>query len=250
MGRSSDWAIEVAEENYREQRSEWIRRELDNPDADEFTDGWDDLVEQYDETYENWKNYIEGEYEWHHSQDHSNFYISFVQTIEEIKTILKSHIDPTVTRTVYKMAYIHAVTAMETYLGDSLKSTVLANKSYVSNAARNLDEITKRKFKLEDFLSESDFVEKVVLEQLCKYLYHDVTRVMMIYKASLGFHCSYDLGQLIKITTNRHDLVHRNGKDNDGKQVQLDLRDLNYSISEIEKFVKYLDDSLREHHDA
>jgi len=113
----------------------------------------------------------------------------YKQTIGEIKTILKSHIDPTVINTVYKMSYVHAVTAMETYLGDSLKSTVLTNKNYVANAAKNLDELTKRKFKLEDFLSESDFIKKIVLEQLCKYLYHDVIRVMIIYKATLGFNC-------------------------------------------------------------
>lgn len=49
MGRTSDWAIEIAEEKHREQKEEWIQRELDNPDADESTDGWYELSRQYDE---------------------------------------------------------------------------------------------------------------------------------------------------------------------------------------------------------
>ena len=250
MGRSSDWALEIAEENYRGQKEEWIKRELDDSDADENTEGWDALASQYDETYENWESYIEGEYEWHHSQDHSNFYISFIQTINEIKTILKSHIDPQVTHTTYKMLHVHVVTAMETYLGDSLKSTVLRNETYIANAAKNLDELTKRKFKLEDFISESDFVAKIVLQQLCKYLYHDVARVMVFYKATLDFHCAYNLKNIIEITTIRHDLVHRNGKDNDGNRVQINHPMLEASINEVEIFIKYLDENLREHHEG
>ncbi|NVJ45695.1 MAG: hypothetical protein HWE07_01165 [Cytophagia bacterium] len=249
MGRSSDWAIEVAEQNYIDQREEWIRRELGDPDADESTDGWHELELQYDQTYEHWEDYLQEEYEWHHSQNHSDFYVSFSRSIDDLKNILASHIEPAVIQTVYKMAYVHAVTAMETYLGDSLKSTVLGNKEYIANAAKNLNELTQRKFKLEDFVSENDFVAKIVLEQLCKYLYHDVARVMTIYKATIGFDYSYDLSELIKITTMRHDLVHRNGKDNDGNRVELGLGILNRSIEEIEAFVKYLDKTLKEHHE-
>lgn len=250
MSRTTDWIIDSMEENYIEEREEWIRDELNDPDADNYTEGWHELEQEYDETQERLRTYLEEEYEWHHSQDHSNFYTSFALTIDGIKTILKSNIDQLVIHTVHKMAYVHAVTAMETYLGDSLKSTVLANKSYVDNAAKNLIELKNRNFKLEDFLSESDFVDKIVLGQLRKYLYHDVVKIMGIYKATLGFHCSYKLGDLIKITVVRHDLVHRNGKDNDGTQVKLDLDVLNRAISEIETFVKYLDDSLRDHHEV
>jgi hypothetical protein len=249
MGRSSDWAIEVAEQNYIDQREEWIRRELGDPDADETSEGWRELELQYDQTYEHWEDYLEEEYEWHHSQSHSDFYISFNRSINDLKNILTSHLEPTVSYTVYKMVYVHAVTAMETYLGDSLKSTVLGNQKYIANAAKNLNELTQRKFKLEDFVLEKDFVAKIVLEQLCKYLYHDVARVMTIYKATLEFDYSYDLSELIKITTARHDLVHRNGKDNNGKAVELDLGILNRAIEDIEAFVQYLDQNLKEHHE-
>lgn len=245
MGRSSDWAIEVAEENYMENRAEWIRRELQDPEADEYTEGWSELEEQYDQQYEHWDDYLLEEYEWHHSKSHSDFYISFNQTIGDLKRILSSHIDPTVNYTIYKMVYVHSVTAMETYLGDSLKSTVLKDKAYIANAAKNLHEFAQRKFKLEDFLSDADFVAKTVLEQLCKYLYHDVTRVMSIYKATLNFECVYDLERLLKIAATRHDLVHRNGKDNDGKPVDLNLYILNDAILEIEKFIGYLEENLK-----
>ncbi|PCJ99973.1 MAG: hypothetical protein COA45_03940 [Zetaproteobacteria bacterium] len=250
MSRTTDWIIENFEEQYTEERTKWIRDELNDLDADEYTEGWHRLEQEYDDAYEINLIYQEEEWQWFHSQNHSDFYISFAQTISELKTILSSRIDDAVVHTVYKMAYVHAVTAMETYLSDSLKSTVLANKSYIANAAKNLKELKNKNFKLEQFLLESASVDKIVLGQLRKYLYHDVVRVMEIYKATLGFQCSHDLGDLIKITSMRHDIVHRNGKDNDGTPVHLNLTDLNMSIDKIESFVKYLDDSLRDHHEV
>ena len=247
MGIGSNWAVEIAEDEYNERKSEWIQKELDDPDADEYTEGWDELSETYDEEANNYSDYLAEEYEWHRNQDHSNFFIEFNNTINEIKIILNSSIDPTVMKTIYKMIHIHTVTAMETYLGDSLKSAVIGNKKYIANAAKNLEEFTKKKFKLSEILSYEGGVEKIVLEQLVKYLYHDVTRVMQIYKATLGFNSTYDLEKLLEITRVRHDLVHRNGKDNEGNRVILDSTYLKNAIDEVELFINYLERSLQEH---
>jgi len=203
----------VAEANYIAQREDWIRRELDDCEADETTEGWQQLEDDYDEVYELWNNHYQDEYEWHISQDHSSHHIEFIQTMNELKNILKSQIDALLSKTIYKMVHTHAVTAMETYLGDSLKSAALSNSGYIERAAKNLDELTKRKFTLEQILAHEDGIKKIVLEQLTKYLYHDIPKVMMIYSAVLGLTLNYDYDRLCKITKIRHDLVHRNGKD-------------------------------------
>ena len=247
MGTGSNWAVEVAEEKYNEAKSEWIKNALNDPEADEYTEGWFDLSERYDEEANNYSDYLEAEYEWYSSQDHSNFFIEFNRTIDKIRRILSSTIDQTVMNTIYKMIHIHAVTAMETYLGDSLKSAVIGNKIYIANAARNLDELSKKNFKLSEILSYEGDIEKIVLEQLGKYLYHDVLRVMKIYKATLGFSYTYDLKPLIEITTVRHDLVHRNGKNNEGVRVDLNPVDLKNAIDEVDKFINYLETSLQNH---
>jgi len=49
MGIGSNWAVEVAEEKYREAKEEWIREMLNDPNADEDTAGWDELSDAYDE---------------------------------------------------------------------------------------------------------------------------------------------------------------------------------------------------------
>lgn len=243
----SDLMIDMANEAYLLEKEEWIRDQLQNPEADESIEGWHELEQQYDEISENMRQHMEEEYEWYHSQNHSYFYASFVRTLDEIQSILKSHTDPENRHTLYKMSYVHAATAMETYLGDSLKSMFLTNPEYVLNAAKNLDGLKNKKFKPEAFLLDNALIEKAALSILRKLLYHDVVMVMKIYKQILNFRCSYNLSQLIKIATIRHDIVHRNGKNNEGGSIQVNLSDLNMAVNEIKSFIKYLDVGLESH---
>lgn len=239
----SDWAIEIQEENYRERKEDWIRRELDNTEADENTPGWERLEEEYDEIYENWDNYIQDEYEWHSSQDHSIFYVQFLRTIEDVKNILKSKLDPIVVDTIYKVIHVHIITAMETYLGNTFKSAVLSDRKYIDNAAKNLAALSKRRFTLEEILQQGG-IKKIVSDQLSEYLYHNVPKVMEYYQAVLGISISYNLGVIIKNTKIRHDIAHRNGKTVDGKYVTVNNASLLDTISEIESFISVLDSEL------
>jgi hypothetical protein len=244
MGRAKEWMMEMQEQEYQDERAEWIRRELNDDEADESSEGWYDLEAQYDEIHENWINNAEEEYAWYHEQEYSFAYISFLQSTADITKILNSHISPDVSTTVYKMLYVHAVTILESYLGDTLKTLVLKNSVYVSNAAKNLHEIKERKLKPYDVLSDKEIVEKLVSAQLSEYLYHDVVKTLELYKVCLDFKYSYDLGEVIKATKLRHDLVHRNGKDKNGKHISLSVQDLKSSLHEIENLVKYLDKEL------
>lgn len=244
MGRSSDWALEVAEHQYEEQRADWIRRELNDIDADDDHPRWEELADLFDLEASNWEEFLEDEYQWHKDQEHSDFYVEFVRSTDSVRTVLASHLDPAVTEMVLKMAYVQAVTAMETYLSDTLKTLVLGNARYLANTAEKLKEVAQRKFSLADFLQDNTLAEKVVFEQLCKYLYHDVPKVMILYREALGFPNSYDLEKLIQITKNRHDLVHRNGKGNDGARVQIDFVSVDAAISEICSFVKSVETGL------
>ncbi|MFN4042673.1 HEPN domain-containing protein [Limnobacter sp.] len=244
MGRSSDWALEVWEQQFEEKRADWIRRELNDLEADEGHPKWDELSELYDQAYSDWEEFLEDEYLWHKDQDHSAFYIEFLRAIDALNRLLSSHLDPNVSDTVIKMAYVQAVTAMETFLSDTLKTLVLGKPQYIANAATNLKEVVQQKFTLSDFVQDSKIAEKVVFEQLCKYLYHDVPKVLLLYRETLGFSLTYDLKQLIQITKNRHDLVHRNGKGNDGKRLQLDFTTVNSAIVEVCNFVGAVEKGL------
>lgn len=244
MGRSSDWAIEIAEQQYEERRAEWIRRELNSDDADEFTERWDELAQEYDAHYDGYEEYIEEEYRWLHEQEYSGPYASFHNTIQEIEKILSSHIDPIVADTMHKMAHVHAVTALETYLGDTLKQLMIGQEQYFLNAAQNIKDINERRLKPYEVLANKDFVEQMVFKHISDHLYHDPVKAMRLYKDCLDFKCTHSLGTIIKAATLRHDIVHRNGKDKDGSNVIPNFTEVKSAISEIKDFVHYLDKAL------
>lgn len=244
MGATKEWLMEMQEVQYEESRAEWIRRELNDDDADETTEGWQELVDQYDKTIRDYEDAIYDEYSWYHDQDYSNALISFQQSINDIESILRSNINPTVVDTIYKMSYVHMVTVLETYLADTLKFLVFKNDQYLANAVKNLKEIKDRSLKPIDVFLDKKIVEKIVTEQLSKYLYHDVVKVLEIYKHCLDFKNTYELKEVIHATAVRHDLVHRNGKRKDGTSVQLDLNQLKSSLASIKNFVRYLDKEL------
>ncbi len=244
MGRAKEWMMEQQEAQYEEARAEWIRRELNDEDADENTEGWQDLSDHYDKMISDYNDAIYDEYSWYHDQEYSNAYISFQQSVKDIESILKSSLSPLLINTHYKMAYGYLVTALEVYLGDALKSLVLKNDKYVFNAAKNLKEVKDRSLKPADVLLDKNLVEKIITEQLSEYLYHNIPKVLRIYRNCLGFDCKYDVSEVCAVTATRHDLVHRNGKKKDGTDVGLDLNKLRSAISAVEGFVNYLDKEL------
>ena len=244
MGIGSNLAIEIAEEQYNERKHDWIRRELNISDADEFTPGWDELEQEYDQAISDLNIYAVDEYEWHESQNHSKFLIYFNDTVDTLKSILQSKIDPLVTETIYKMVHVHIVTAMETYLGDALKSAIISDKYYIENAAINLFDLSKRKFTLSEILEKNDGVSEIVLSHVSKYLYHDVPKVLNIYKAILGVRIEYNIESICIDTKTRHDIVHRNGKTADGKYTSINHESLQNTVSNIVGFVNHIDGLL------
>ena len=52
MGIGSNVMVEKAEEEYREAKEKWIKKQLGNPDATVFTDGWAELSEEFDQPSE------------------------------------------------------------------------------------------------------------------------------------------------------------------------------------------------------
>ena len=244
MGIGSNLAIELAEEQYYERKSDWIRRELNDLDADENTPGWDELEQEYDQVISDLNIYAVDEYEWHHSKNHSEFLIHFFSTVDNLKSILRSKIDPLVTETVYKMVHVHIVTAMETYLGDALKSAIISDKYYIESAAINLIDLSKKRFTLSEILKKNDGVNEIVLSHVSKYLYHDVPKVLNIYKAILGIRVDYNIENICIDTKIRHDIVHRNGKTSDGKYISIDNQSLQITISSIVNFIKHIDGLL------
>ena len=65
MGRAKEALIEqYQEEDSWEEKCEWIREKLENDEADQCTEGWDELSEEFDSIY----RYGDSFEDWHEDE--------------------------------------------------------------------------------------------------------------------------------------------------------------------------------------
>ena len=230
-----------------EEKDDWIRKQLDDEDADKFTEGWDKLSEEYWHLQENLQGYYdEAELNWYENNSYSEMHDSFLVEINELKEILNSKIQIGHEQAIYKMIYAHAVTLLESFLSDTVKSLIVSNDKFFANAAKHIDELKKARFSLIDVAKQeqSDVAVGLAIMKLSDVLYHNMPKVKRIYESVLGTSLDTDISKVNQITSTRHDIVHRNGKTITGDQIDISKELVEEAVKNIESFVNALQISI------
>lgn len=130
--------------------------------------------------------------------------------------------------TLAKFLYSGVITAMETYLSDTLKRMVTNHagirRRYVENAFDK-----DKKFPLNRIFAQLDDIDKDIRELIDRTSFHNVKEVSRIYEAVLlvKFPAEYS-HSLRAAVDNRHDIVHRNGRSLSGESKL-------YTFKEVER---------------
>lgn len=231
-----------------EEKAKWIRERLDDANADEGTDGWDDLSTEYDLRQESLreKHEFEAAIEWYEKHSYSEIHYQFSEEILELKSILSMNVDLSHKNAIYKMVYAHSVALLESYLGDTIKTLIKSHDKFFSNAINNVDELNKSKFNLKEITEQKDGAIGLAIKEISKILYHNIPKVKRIYESVLGTKLDINISDVDKITATRHDIVHRNGKTTDGVTVLIDREAAEQAISHIEKLAERLNKMIYE----
>jgi hypothetical protein len=89
-----------------------------------------------------------------------------------------------------------------------------------------------------------DFMRGEVSKELNELMYHNLPKVKSLYKIVFEINFPEDLSILIKGVMNRHDLVHRNGKDKDGNDITITLEMLNQLIDNVNSLIEDIESQL------
>jgi hypothetical protein len=143
-----------------------------------------------------------------------------------------------------KMSYAYAVTLLESFLGDTLKSTISENEKYLKNALCKFKIL--KNVKLTDLATTDLNLKSLVLKHVGDVLYHNIPNVLEMYEQILGVNLNIDKSNIVKITKLRHDIVHRNGKTIDGQEISLNPEDFNEAIEDIKEFTDALQKAINE----
>lgn len=240
MGVVKEYWFQVQEE----ERERWIREHLDDEDADEYTEGWDEVAEEYAMMLEGQE--FEAEYQWFKNQSHSELHEIFINEIVKLKELISTQVAIQHEQTFLKMIYAHSVTLLESFLSDTVKSLIITNNEYFENAIRKVDDLKKSKFNLSEISSQTDGAVGLAVKTLSTVLYHNIPKVSQILDAILDCKLSLEIDKVGYITSVRHDIVHRNGKTTEGDLIEIDVDITKQAIAEIEEFVENLQLKINE----
>ena len=90
-----------------------------------------------------------------------------------------------------------------------------------------------------------DKAEEIAKEKMSEVLYHNIPKVKQMYKTTLNISFP-EIGKIAKYVSQRHDLIHRNGKNKKGDSLFVNKADVEKVISDIEAFVNTIDKQLKD----
>lgn len=167
---------------------------------------------------------------------------AFQDATIDINKLLETNYPAGYEYTAYKLLYANVITALEAYLSDTFYSLVRSNEKYKRNFVENVD-IQDKKFKLSEIYTTFEAINTQIEKFVLDMSWHNLGKAKTIYTATFKIEFP-SINELSRLILTRHDIIHRNGKNKDGKNIYITKTDVINLILESEKLVKELDEKL------
>lgn len=143
-----------------------------------------------------------------------------------------------------KMLFSHTITLLETYLQDTMLEITARSPSAYKKFVEGYTPFSKENVTVRSVLlgSRNQFDNKVK-DTLNGLMWHNLVKVKPLFQL-VGVP-SLEIGQMIKFISVRHDLVHRNGRNKKGDDVQVNDRLLYNCIDEAVKVVDSIESQIK-----
>ncbi|XYQ84468.1 HEPN/Toprim-associated domain-containing protein [Pseudomonas syringae] len=177
-----------------------------------------------------------------HLQKRTNFYEILKVSTDEIENILHTTQDnPTLT----KLLYSGTITALETYLSDTLRKLVLNNRTLMRRYVE-CEEHFNKNIKVNQIFQKFEQLEKEASTTLDRTSFHNIEEASKLYASVLLVTFPRDeVLDLKKAVSIRHDIVHRNGKTFKGEQRNITSKNVTDLISLMISFVEKIDAQIK-----
>jgi hypothetical protein len=173
----------------------------------------------------------------------TQYYNTFLDQIAEAEKLLNRIVDTdNVSSLQFKLIYSHLITILETYLSDALINTILSNDTFIETFVKTF--YKEEKIQLNEVLEIAKNIKNIVKTALLCIVYHRLKKVEKIYKNTLMINF-IDTADIEKIISCRHDLIHRNGKDKDGREIIINRKDVEESLKKIKFFIEEIENKLK-----
>lgn len=232
MGLAKRFWMEQQEQDYLDIKTEWIQERLGNPDADESTDGWDELDEEYNALHSSQENDYEDDWS---VLGKSRIEI-FDENIQASSEIISVPLSGSSYKNLLVMLHAHVVTSVEAYLSSTFIEKALSAEPFMRRLVESDPEFAKRKFTITEIFTKRENLKSDLSKYLKDLIFHDIAKVKPMYHSVLDI----DFGEidwLFEAVALRHHCVHRAGYDKDGNEVHLNKASIKALIQQCATLV-------------
>lgn len=174
----------------------------------------------------------------------TEFYQNFAGAILDIEKLIETKVDDSVLPTFRRLLFVNVITAMETYLSDAFINAVVNSPQLMRRFVETTPEFQAEKIPLADVFKAMAQVEQRAKSYLADVVWHHLHRVKPMYHETLNIEFPADMGPLFRAVLLRHDIVHRNGKTKNGREIIVTAAEVSNLIHHVEGFIQSLDKQL------
>ncbi|WP_276169105.1 hypothetical protein [Zobellia alginiliquefaciens] len=169
--------------------------------------------------------------------DNKHFVKKYEIDIENLKALthLKTP-DDTLKSVLNRQIFIGVIGTMETFLADVFINLSFENEKYFRKFVKTHPDFEKRKFELKEIFEQSDNLKETAKKIMLNTIYHNLPTVREMYRNT--FEIDFPkIKETYQYVLMRHDLVHRNGKTKEGKEVITDKKAIIGLIQSVNELV-------------
>jgi hypothetical protein len=176
-------------------------------------------------------------------KDFTTFYDVFATAILDTKSLMTLSPDNT---TLARLLYANVITAMETYLSDTLKKQVITREAirrrFVQSNERFKDKIT-----VQEIFRKLEGLNEEIIQSIDTMSFHNLGKTAGLYNSVLDTQFpSAHMAELQIAVEKRHDIVHRNGKTIQDKAIIITMQDVENLIELVDSTIKHIDLQIKD----
>ncbi len=140
-----------------------------------------------------------------------------------------------------RLLYVNVVTILECYLSDFFISRIKEDSKLLRKLIETTPTFKEQKITVSDVFQTMDAIEKRANSYLAGLVWHRLDHVSKLYEKSVGVIFPSDMKALRNAIAVRHELVHRNGKKQDGTEHEIGEADIRSVIKLAEELVGHIE---------
>jgi hypothetical protein len=168
----------------------------------------------------------------------------FETNVIKIRKLITTPVNATEEQFFRRILYASVITALETYLSDRFIASISNNPKALHTFVETFSPFREESIKLADIFKRHSHMELYVRKILVdRILWHRLDKVSKLFADT--FHVKLptqdELKELERAIKVRHDLVHRGGKDKDGKEHTITPEDIEKVLTDTDALVSLIE---------